>query len=85
MQSQPWPSYCPAIFFRLVDAVPKRNVVAVGKLHELLDGHLTKFGGTPRRDIVFVVEPNISTRPFPLIGCLCQILPPRPAQLESQR
>src|SRR5690349_15388001 len=34
----------------------KRNVVLGCKLHELLDGHLTEFGGPSQRDLVLPVE-----------------------------
>ena len=41
-----------AILFKLIGAIMQGNIVLGGELHELLDGHLTQFGGTPQRDFV---------------------------------
>ena len=66
-----------AILFQLIGAIMKWNIVLSGELHELLDGHLTQFGGAPQRDFV-LPESFSGYPPGPPPRKNSQSPPPRP-------
>jgi len=44
------------IFLQVTSRIVERGVMPRGELHELLQGHVTQFGGTPQGNLIFPVK-----------------------------